>query len=136
MGEDVMEGIELDKLIGEHVLDAVDLSTENIKVEYGEYYENCEIIKFRLDGIAYTAIEDPSDGYRSSLDKIFVSNDAQLRNIFPPVRVLIRKKNNDTLEFIDIETTKVVIEIGNDNNDDYYPSFVGKFWPENMVTNK
>ncbi len=29
----------------------------------------------------------------------------------------------------------VVLEVGTDNSDDYYPSFVANFQPENMATN-
>ena len=94
------------------------------------------------DGVVYTAVEDPSDGYRSSMEKLFVSPNDDVRNVFPPCRVLARKKpddrwggKNDTLELIDIATGKVVMEVGTDNSDDYYPSFVSAFWPENMASN-
>lgn len=136
------EDITLESLVGEHVLDAVDTSTESVKREYGDYYEDCEIIRFRLDGIVYTAIEDPSDGYRSCLERLFVSADAPVSNVFPPIRVLARKKEReeyggepDVLELIDLVTGKTVMAVGTDNSDDYYPSFVGSFWPENMATN-
>lgn len=135
--------VELDSLVGEHVLDAVDLSVESTKASYGDYFEDCELVRFRLDGKVYTAIEDPSDGYRSSLRSLILSPNDEMRNVFPPIRVLARKKDdndryghsNDTIEFIDIVTAKVVLEVGTDNSDDYYPSFVGAFWPENMATN-
>lgn len=133
--------IDLDSLVGEHTLDAVDTFSESIK-QYGSHYEDCEIIRFRLDGTVYTAIEDPSDGYRSSLDKLFVSPDEPMRNIFPPVRVIGRKKENDrwgvndVLQLVDQMTGLIVLEVGTDNTDDYYPSFVGSFSPENMVTNE
>ena len=132
--------IDLDTLVGEHTLDAVDTFTESIK-QYGDHFEDCGVIRFRLDGIVYTATEDPSDGYRSSMDKLFVSPDEPMRNVFPAVRVLARKKANEkysvneTLELIDVVTGKVVMEVGTDNTDDYYPSFVSAFWPEHMATN-
>lgn len=134
--------IELLSLIGEHVLDAVDTSVESTKRTYGDYYEDCELVRFRLDGKVYTAIEDPSDGYRSSLGSLILSPNDEMRNVFPPVRVLVRKKDddrygntNETIQFIDLVTGKTVLEIGTDNSDDYYPSFVGSFSPENMATN-
>lgn len=132
--------VNLDALIGEHVLDAVDTFMEKVK-RYDEYFEDANGIRFRLDGVIYTAMEDPSDGYRSSMDHLFVSTDAKLVNVFPPIRVLARKKENDqwqvhdTLEVIDLVTGKVVMEVGTDNTDDYYPSFVSAFHPENMATN-
>lgn len=133
--------VELDSLVGEHVLDAVDTFTESVK-QYGENFEDCELIRFRLDGVAYTATEDPSDGYRSCLGTLFVSPDEPMRNVFTPIKVLAKKKDNeewqvnDTLQLIDMVTGKVVVEVGTDNTDDYYPSFVSYFAPENMATNQ
>lgn len=133
--------IDMDSLVGEHVLDGVDTFSESIK-QYGNQFEDCSIIRFRLDGIIYTATEDPSDGYRSSLGTLFVSASEPMKNVFPAIRVLARKKKNDrycvndTLELVDLVTDKVVLEVGTDHTDDYYPSFVGAFWPENMATNQ
>jgi len=135
-----LPNVELDTLVGEHVLDAVDTLSERVK-QYGDSFEDCEVIRFRLDGIVYTAIENPDDGYRSSMERLFVSPDEPMRNVFPPIRVLARKKEdekysvNDTLQLVDAETGKVVVEVGTDNTDDYYPCFVSHFAPENMVTN-
>ena len=131
--------VTLESLVGMHTLDAVDMSTEKVK-KWGEYFENASVIRFRLDGKVYTAVEDPSDGYRSSMDKIFVSDD-EIANSFPPCKVLARMKgrteysNNETLECIDCITGKIVLEVGTDNYDDYYPSFVSNFHPENMAVN-
>jgi len=138
MGE--IKQIDLGSLVGEHVLDAVDLSTEKVE-RWGNYFEDANVIRFRLNGVVYTAIENPEDDFRSSLDKLFVSSDDEMRNVFPPVKVIGRKKAssqwnaNDTLELVDVETGKVVVEVGTDNFDDYYPMFVSAFWPENMITN-
>lgn len=135
------ENITLESLVGEHILDAVDTFTESVK-QYGDHFEDCSIIRFRLDGKVYTATEDPDDGYRSSLGTLFMSADEPMRNTFPAIRVDARKKanetyqTNDTLELVDLVTGKVVLEVGTDNTDDYYPSFVGAFWPENMATNQ
>jgi hypothetical protein len=137
----VSDNISLDTLVGEHTLDAVDTFSESIK-QYGSRFEDCSIIRFRLDGKVYTATEDPDDGYRSSLGTLFVSADEPMTNVFPEIRVTARKKANDgsyvndTLELIDIVTGKVVVEVGTDNTDDYYPWFVGAFFPENMATNQ
>lgn len=136
---DDIQTIELDSLVGEHILDGVDLSIESVK-RYGDCFEDANVIRLRLDGKVYTAIEDPSDGYRSSMDRLFVE-DCLIKNVFPPVKVLAKKKANytygvnDTIELIDVVTGKVVAEFGTDNTDDYYPSFVSAFWPQNMATN-
>lgn len=132
--------VKLDSLVGEHVLDAVDTFTESVKASYGDYYEDCELIRFRLNGTVYTAIEDPSDGYRSCMSSLIVSPNDEMKNVFPPVRVMGIKKaptygTHDTLQLIDLKTGKVVLEVGTDNDDDYYPSFVSAFWPEHMAVN-
>lgn len=135
------KSVMLDDLIGDHMLDAVDTYVERVNT-WGKNFEDANVIRFRLDGIVYTAIEDPSDGYRSCLDKLTAEADAEVKNVFPPVRVTARKKaddkycKNDTLELVDAVTGKVVMEVGTDNTDDYYPSFVSSFSPENMATNQ
>lgn len=132
--------VEFDSLIGEHVLDAVDTSTEKVKT-WSDYFEDANVIRFRLDGKVYTAVENPDDGYRSSMDRLYVADDP-ITNVFPPCKVLARKKadgdyeRNDTLEFIDVVTGKVVLEVGTDNTDDYYPYFVANFNPQNMAVNR
>ena len=123
--------IDLDSLVGEHALDAVDLMPEGTG--------DAEAIRFRLDGIVYTATEDPDDGYRSCLKEITVS-DAPMKNVFPSVKIEARKRTgggyvSDVLELVDTITGKTVLEVGTDNTDDYYPWFVGAFWPENMALN-
>lgn len=131
--------VELDSLIGEHILDGCDTSIEQVKT-YGDHFEDANVIRVRLDGKVYTAIEDPDDGYRSSMGKLFVE-DCAIKNVFPPCRVLARKKANgtygvnDTLELIDVVTGKTVAEFGTDGTDDYYTSFVSAFWPEHMAIN-
>lgn len=130
----------LDDLLGERTLDAVDTFVERVK-QYGDHFEDADAIRFRLDGVTYTAVEDPSDGYRSCMGSLFVSPTEKMRNVFTPIRVLGKKKEdgryqkNDTLQLIDVVTGKVVLEVGTDNTDDYYPYFVADFSPENMATN-
>jgi hypothetical protein len=132
--------MELEELVGEHILDAVDLSSENIKVEYGDWFEDCEIIRFRLDGVCYEAIANPEDGYRSSMREIRVSEKPMV-NVFPGVRVLAKMKDrdtyqeNDTLQLLDMKTGLVVLEAGTDNCNDYYPYFVSFFDPKAMCAN-
>lgn len=131
--------VDLDVLVGLHKLDAVDEASEKVKRYEWSDEEDCNTISFRLDGVVYTAVEDPSDGYRSSMDKLFVDS-REMNNVFPSVQVMAKRKandgrTNDTLEFIDSVTGKVVLEVGTDNSDDYYPWFVSCFTPENMATN-
>jgi hypothetical protein len=134
--------VDLDSLLGEHILDAVDTYVEKVKT-WGDHFENAECIRFRLDGVVYIAVSNPDDGYRSSMDQLFVSPSDEVHNVFPPIKVVATKQPNDdewgtvndVLMLTDVVTDKVVMEVGTTNTDDYYPGFVSSFSPENMVTN-
>lgn len=134
--------VELKSIVGLKVLDAVDFTNERVK-RWTEEWEDCSACRFRLDGKVYLAIEDPSDGYRSHLASLAQFTDEMpMENVFPPVKVLARQRpagrygrEADILELIDIQTGGVVLEVGTDNTDDYYPSYVASFSPENMSTN-
>lgn len=127
--------ITLEDLCGNHTLDGCDYAHGVISDE------GANAIRFRLDGVVYTATEDPCDDYRSCLDKIYVGPKDEISNVFPPIKVTARMQDTqgsdgkDVLELIDIVTRKVVLEVGTDNTEDYYPSFVAAFHPENMITN-
>lgn len=134
--------MELTDLIGRRRLDAVDFDDEKIKEYYGDGYEDSSVCRFRLDGVVYIAIEDPGDGYRSSMRDLVIANDANMKNAFPAIDVVGRHRTSgeygrvdDVLELVDAVTGKVVLEVGTDNVDDYYPGFVSSFHPENMATN-
>lgn len=129
--------MELKDLIGLHKLSGVDITNQQVKSEYGSGFEDCQCISFCLDGKVYTAIEDPGDGYRSSMREIKIS-DIELKNKFPAVKVMGVMKpddnyaKNETLQLLNIKTGQVILEVGKDNTDDYYPYFVSNFTPENM----
>jgi len=118
----------LNDLIGKHVLDAVDFESDK---------DPANAIRFRLDGVLYVATEDESDGYRSSLRDIAVS-ESPTSNTFEPIEVLAAMSDGydeDVLKIIDTKTGKTVIEVGTTSASDYYPSFVFNFHPENMAIN-
>ncbi len=133
--------MELIDLVGEHMLDAVDFDTEQLR-QWHEQFELCDVIRFRLDGRVYTAIEDPEDGYRSCMREIHVG-DHPMKNTFEPVRVTCRHITesergdvSDILELIDAKTGLCVVEVGTCRLDDYYPCFVANFSPEAMCINR
>lgn len=135
------ENVPFESLVGEHLLDAVDESTEQVKSWFGESMENVNCIRFRLDGVVYTAVEDPDDGYRSSMEKLFVSQD-EMKNVFASVKVLARIDEKgeygdraEVLELLDLANGKVILRVGTENCDDYYPCFVASWKPENMAVN-
>lgn len=130
-----MEETTLEKLIGKHTLSGVDEVVERIE-QYSDYYEDCEVIRFVLDGKTYTASQDPEDGYRSSMKEIMVSDDKVI-NTFPPVEVIGKMQHddysfNDVLELYNINTGKLILAVGTENYDDYYPCWVADFNPEAM----
>ena len=64
--------IELKDLVGEFVLTGVDTDSTQYKSEWQDGYEDCNTLSFIFNDITFTAIEDPDDGYRSSMRKILV----------------------------------------------------------------
>ncbi len=133
--------MELKDFVGLHRLSGVDMNSEIVKQEWGESFEDCQVINFVIDRKTYTATEDPEDGYRSSMREIKQSK-AVVKNIFPPVPVMgiMRGKNgsedNDIIDFYDTKSGLVVLSIGTGNTDDYYPYFVAEFSPQNMAVNQ
>jgi hypothetical protein len=134
--------MELKDLVGEHNLDAVDFLVEKIK-DWGDRLENCNVIRFRLDGVVYVAVENPDDGYRSSMRELKTAEALSMTNTFAPVRVVGRHRVNgrhgeedDVLELVDLVTGEVVVEVGTSDVSDYYPGFVANFNPEAMAVNK
>lgn len=129
--------MKLQDLVGLHKLSGVDMNGSEIKKEWGDHFEDCQVINFILDRKTYTAIEDPEDGYRSSMSEIKESK-VVIKNKFPPVKVMgvMRSpESDDVIDFFDVKTGKVVLSVGTSEIDDYYPSFVAEFTPKNMAIN-
>jgi len=123
--------VELEDLVGRHMLDAINYDLDNS--------EEANIFMFRLNGVVFIATEDPDDGWRSCLGDIKASKDRKMTNIFRPIEVIGVHEDNgycDILKLIDVANDKVVLEVGTENTDDYYPYFVGRFCPENMSINE
>lgn len=82
-----------------------------------------------------------NDGYRSAMEAIRVSN-YKVTNTFPPVQVMCVKRQGysyrddfDVLDCYDTQNGKRVLSVGTDYSDNYYPTFVYEFTPENMHIN-
>jgi hypothetical protein len=133
--------IELESLVGEHELSGVDyILSEEFPTSWGSSY-NGQVCRFVLDGKVYTAREDDNDGYRSAMEDL--TEGGAIRNRFAPQRVLCSMRTegkyggkDHVLVMRDVVTGREVLEIGTDNTDDYYPSFVADFRPENMACNQ
>jgi hypothetical protein len=121
--------VEFKDLLGKHDLSGVDY----IDIEAdGEPAQQC---RFVLNGVTYTATEDPSDGYRSCLGTLKATPGRSVANTFKPCRVdavLSPEPTEDCLVFHDANTGLEILRIGTHNDDDYYPSFVANFQPQHM----
>lgn len=127
--------IELKALVGPHVLDAVDFDTAQFKDWHGDF-EDSAVMRFRLDGVAYCVVEDPDDGFRSSMRHAYIATD-DMKNTFPPVQVIGRWRTegpygdtDEVIEFINTDNGEIVLEAGTSAVDDYYPGFVAIFRPD------
>lgn len=126
--------MKLKDLVGEHELSGVDTTTEKVN-QYQDYFQDCEVVRFVIDGKTYKATEDPHDDYRSYLKELEVT-DEKVTNRFPPQKVVGKMKDDsDTIQFIDVVTGKVVLEVGTDDTNDYYPYCVLHWSPENLAIN-
>lgn len=93
-------------------------------------------ISFILDGVHYMAVEDESDGYRSMMGQIFVMPDTAHVRQFTPVAVNVYERtasDADILDFVSFKTGKIILSIGTDYSDSYYPSFVSHFDAEALT---
>lgn len=61
--------MDLQDFKGKYQLQGVDEFTGTVKT-WGCDFENCSVIRFKLNGVVYVATEDPSDGYRSYLGEL------------------------------------------------------------------
>jgi hypothetical protein len=131
-----MGTLELDYLLGDHVLSGCD-TDGSIKEKK---WSQASVVDFILDGKILSAVEDPEDDYRSSLDSLLINREgAIVKNKFPDCFVTgVRGTNGveDVVRLIDKTTGKIVLAIGTDNNDSYYPVFVGEFDPTAMKINQ
>jgi hypothetical protein len=135
-----MEAIKLKSLVGKHKLSGVDFENESVKLYEWSDLEYCQVVRFCLDGKTYMAVQDPSDGYRSCMKHCLVVPEMP-KNKFEEVEVygVMKGKGkyneNDVIQFYDTITNKIILEIGTSNANDYYPSWVAKWYPENLCLN-
>lgn len=137
--------VDFTTLVGEHDFTGAD--STSVRLEDWGFTEVADRLSFVLDGVTYTATENPSDGYRSSLDSLIVGGEVE--NTFAPVRVraeylTVRVYEGtgytyttqcDILRLVDVANGLPILEVGTDNNDDYYPSCVLWFDPAAMAIN-
>ena len=133
------ENIELTSLVGLHKLSAVGFKEEGTK-EWS-YNEPRTVMLFTLDGKTYKATEDDDDGYRSMMGSLVLTDESPEEK-FDPIEVLCRHViehegsyggEDDMLQFIDVKTGAIILEVGTENVGDYYPGFVATFHKERLA---
>lgn len=127
---------------GKHYLTAV------FTYAYKGWESDGDGVILMLDGDIYYCYENPDDGYRSysviekakSLDEI--KCDHQLAT-FPPQEVYVKfTDKKDELGdpswecLITNEYNELILKVGTDNYDDYYPMAIFEYHPENLLINK
>ena len=106
-----------------------------------EFEDDCNGYIFRLNGQNFAVCENPDDGYRSYCE--IEATDLPCKNTFPPQEVFVilydevgdYTKNNGILIY-NIDDASLILKIGTDAYDDYYPCAKMEFHPENMPINK
>jgi len=140
---------------GLHVLSGIKTDIE-ISMHWGDEQTTATIIL--MDGIRYVMYDDPEDGWRSSgrlyqvndeleeyLDKKSVKK-LQEETLYPipdeKVKVQYREEHkgydndNEYYEFCNAETGELILRIGTENYNDWYPCAVFSYNPENLSCNK
>ena len=134
----------LENLVGSHILQGIEVGTR-LGNDFWNKDEECNYIKFTLDGITYIVLENPDDGYRSYAEDLEIVD--EVCNIkLPNIQVLCRMREgskysyrheeNDVLEFIDVINEQLILAVGTGNINDYYPYCVLDYYPENMSCNR
>lgn len=127
----------------EHFISGFDYGYE--KIESYSFFspDDVQVAYIRIDGSIIKVMEDPNDGLRSSLGKILKPSERHIfHNIFQPNPVFVKNLSeyNDYsfsgYQFIDVFNNKPILIVGTENWDDWYPTYVCKWMPENMGINK
>lgn len=131
--------MELKDLEGVQALDAVDYGPVRGMCE-GPISGSPNMLRMRLCGVIYVCEEDPSDGYRSSMEELRIDDPKThpIQNEFGHVlvRCELDPQENDILRVYDIANNKLVLEVGTDHTDSYYPTYVANWNPENLHINE
>ena len=131
--------ITLKSLAGPHIFTGVERGILKVDKQFS-WDQDRNTIRFELDGQVYEAIENPSDGYRSYMDKLIISNKS-VRNKTPEINIVCVYRDKDyddcnLLDFIDCKNGKVFMTIGTRHINDYYPVCIFEYYPENLSINE
>lgn len=132
--------MKLKDLVGPRIFSGIETGSREIP-KWGRH-EECDYIKFILDGVTYMALEDPDDGYRSYMEELKVV-DEPCKTKLPDIPVYCRYRSTDEwgmmecdlLDFYDETNNKCFLTIGTENTDDYYPYCILRYRPEELAVN-
>ncbi|RLC45157.1 MAG: hypothetical protein DRH57_08545 [Candidatus Cloacimonadota bacterium] len=113
----------------------IDMATKGFKILEGKefYFYGVNENKFKIDDLVFEALEDPNDGYRSSLGAIVVIGDTGIYHKRPLAKVkMVYDDSGDDLlhKLIDIDTGHVWLAVGTGEFGDYYPYFMFRYKPD------
>lgn len=135
--------IDLESLKGSHTLDTAPLwTTVGGKGDYYMSDRESDVMTIGIDGKTYIFTENPSDGYRSYMDKVEVIDGLDkkmLRGAAPIGRQVYITydagtdnyygERNDLIMIYDMETGHLWGKLGTRNVNDYYPSCTMEWYP-------
>lgn len=131
-----------DSLHGLHTLECIRTDVRH------PFDESASGIAFELRSATETktvfVFENPNDGYRSSAAEPMICAEPMYsfgcdpQYIRVPVRVQVMTPleyhtSASGIELIDTRNDLVILRVGTDNNDDYYPSFAAEWMPQNVA---
>lgn len=107
-----------------------------------------DIDLFCLDGVVYGAYIDPDDGYRSY--GVIRPTDYKCQYTFPPQEVIVEEveervphegcydydEHRRFITITDAKNGKLILKVGTDYTDDYYPMAIFSYSPENFEVNQ
>ncbi len=135
---------------GLHYLSGIDEVIIPADLEYDPYAEDKDAIALIIDGKHYISYTDPYDGYRS-YGCFYETNfgDYKILNRFSPQAVIAEYDSwnyddednyyhceGDILILRDAVTKEIVLKVGTDHSDSYYPYAIFEWHPENLSINK
>lgn len=131
------EALHLEDFEGQHFLSGVEFDSTDPRSWSDENKANR--ITLVIDDIPFGFVEDPNDGYRSSMECVELS-DAEVKNIFEPVLLDFTYWNEEYHDLLvahlpnihekSLETA--VLQVGTDHTDSYYPCYVDYWSPEKL----
>lgn len=91
----------------------------------------------KLDGVVWTFVCDPDDGYRSYCGDVRREPDTTIGPFFERAiaRVVVREWEGGTVDGFELvdDTGHVWLTVGTDDTDDYYPSYVFDYTPKEVI---